>query len=394
MTDQGKFIGGLAVGAGLMYLLDPDRGARRRGLVRDRAARARHKLGGGLDATARDLGNRARGTVAEARSRLRREVVDDVVLYERVRSTIGRAASHPSAINVTVSEGRVTLQGPVLEHELDDVLRAAGRVRGVTEVVNELEAHREGRDVPSLQGGRPREARAELAQENWAPGIRMLTGSVGGILAYEGLRARGPGGVAMVVAGAGLLARALTNLPTRRLIGVGAGRRAVDVQKVINVAAPIDEVWELWNNYENFSRFMSHIAEVRRTGEGRSHWVAAGPAGRRFEWDAVTTQSVPNELLAWKSVEGSPVENAGIVRFRPNPDGTTQIDVRISYNPPGGAIGHAVAALFGADPKRAMDEDMVRLKSLLEEGKTTADGKRVSLDDLSLSTPGGSKPAS
>jgi uncharacterized membrane protein len=85
------------------------------------------------------------------------------------------------------------------------------------------------------------------------------------------------------------------------------------------------------------------------------------------------------------------VENAGIVRFRPNPDGTTQIDVRISYNPPGGAIGHAVAALFGADPKRAMDEDMVRLKSLLEEGKTRADGKRVSLDDLSLATPEGPK---
>jgi uncharacterized membrane protein len=377
-----------------MYLLDPDRGARRRGLVRDRAARARHKLGGGLDATARDLGNRARGTVAEVRSRFRREVVDDVVLYERVRSTIGRAASHPSALSVTVSEGRVTLEGPVLEHELDDLLRAVGRVRGVTEVVNQLEAHREARDVPSLQGGRPREARAELAQDDWAPGIRVLTGSVGGILAYGGLRARGPGSVAMVLAGAGLLARALTNLPARRLIGVGAGRRAVDVQKVINVAVPIDEVWELWNNYENFPRFMSHLEEVRRTEEGRSHWVAAGPAGRRFEWDAVTTQSVPNELLAWKSVEGSPVENAGIVRFRPNPDGTTQIDVRISYNPPGGAIGHAVAALFGADPKRAMDEDMVRLKSLLEEGKTRADGKRVSLDELPLSTPGGPKTSS
>lgn len=391
MTDQGKLISGLAVGAGLMYLLDPDRGARRRGLVRDRAAHASHKLGDGLDATARDLSNRARGAVAEVRSRFRKEVVDDAVLSERVRSAIGRVVSHPSAINVTVSEGRVTLQGPVLEHELDDVLRAVGRVRGVTEVVNELEVHRESGDVPPLQGGRPREARAELAQENWSPGIRVLTGTLGGILAYAGLRARGPAGVAMVVAGAGVLARAVTNLPARRLIGIGAGRHAVDVHKVINVAAPIDEVWELWNNYENFPRFMSHLEEVRRTGERRSHWVATGPAGRRFEWDAVTTELVPKELLAWKSVEGSAVENAGIVRFRPNPDGTTQIDVRISYDPPGGAIGHAIAALFGADPKRAMDEDMVRLKSLLEEGKTRADGKRVSLDELSLSTPAGPK---
>ena len=371
MRDQGKMIGGLVVGAGLMYLLDPDRGARRRGLVRDRATRAGHKLGGGLDATARDFGNRARGTVAEARARFRKEMVDDVVLYERVRSAIGRAVSHPSAIDVTVSEGRVTLQGPVLEHELDDVLRAAGRVRGVTEAVNELEVHPDSSGVPSLQGGRPREERAELAQENWAPGIRVTMGALGGILAYEGLRARGPAGSVLVVAGASVLARALTNLPARRLIGVGAGRRAVDVQKVINVAAPIDEVWELWNDYENFPSFMAHLEEVRRTEGGRSHWVAAGPAGSKVEWDAVTTVSVPNKVLAWKSVEGSGVENAGIVRFRSNPDGTTQIDVRISYNPPGGAVGHAVASLFGADPKRAMDEDMVRLKSLLEEGKTS-----------------------
>jgi uncharacterized membrane protein len=195
----------------------------------------------------------------------------------------------------------------------------------------------------------------------------------------------------MVVLGMGALARSLTNLPLKRLIGVGAGRRPVVVRKVINVAAPVDRVWNLWSNYENFPRFMAHLEEVRRTGEGRSHWVAVGPAGKRVEWDAVTTQSVPNEFLAWESVEGSAVQNDGIVRFRPNADGTTQIDVRISYNPPGGAIGHAVAALFRKDPKRAMDEDMIRLKSLLEEGKTRGEDGQVSLDELAGLQLGGSE---
>jgi osmotically-inducible protein OsmY len=152
MSDLRKLIGALIGGAGLMYLLDPDRGARRRALVRDQAARAKHKLEEGLDATARDLGNRARGTVAELRSRFRREMVDDAILHERVRSEIGHAVSHPSAIDVSVSDGRVTLKGPVLEHELDDLLRAVGRVRGVSEVRNELEVHREAEGVPSLQG--------------------------------------------------------------------------------------------------------------------------------------------------------------------------------------------------------------------------------------------------
>jgi uncharacterized membrane protein len=389
MRDQGKLIGGLLVGAGLMYLLDPDRGARRRALVRDRTVRAGHKLGDGLEATTRDLRNRARGTAAELRSRVRRETVGDEILHERVRSAIGRAVSHPGAIRVTVWEGRVTLQGPVLEEELDPLLRAARRVRGVSEVVNELNVHRDPAGVPSLQGGRPREARPELAQENWAPATRIVMGAVGGMLTYRGIRARGPAGRAIATAGAGILTRALTNLPAKRLTGVSAGRRAVDVQKVINIAAPIGRVWELWSDYENFPRFMAHLKEVRRTGDRQSHWVAAGPGGSRVEWDAVTTEWVPNEVIGWKSVEGSVVESSGLVRFRSNPDGTTQIDVKLSYNPPGGTLGHAVASLFGADPESAMDEDMVRLKSLLEEGKTSADGGRVLLDELPTAAAGG-----
>jgi uncharacterized membrane protein len=51
--------------------------------------------------------------------------------------------------------------------------------------------------------------------------------------------------------------------------------------------------------------------------------------------------------------------------------------VQMEYTPPAGALGHAVAKLFGADPKQAMDEDMVRLKSLFEDGKTTIRGKEV-----------------
>jgi uncharacterized membrane protein len=383
MRDEGKVIGGLVVGAGLMYLLDPDRGARRRGLVRDQAARARHKLGDGLDATAHDLGNRAKGTAAELRSRFRRESVDDVVLHERVRSAIGRAVSHPSAIDVSISDGRVTLKGPVLEEELADLLRTVGRVRGIGPLTNELEVHGEPENEPALQGGRQRGARPELAQENWSPGTRVLMGAIGGILVYEGARARVPAASLLAVAGVGVLTRALTNLPVRRLTGLGAGRQAVEVQKVINVSAPIERVWDLWSNYENFPRFMAHLKEVRRMEEGRSHWVAAGPVGIKVEWDAVTTASVPHELLEWRSIEGSTVENTGSVRFRADAEGTTQVDVRISYNPPGGAVGHAVASLFGADPKRAMDEDMVRLKSLLEEGKTRADQGQVSLDEVS-----------
>jgi uncharacterized membrane protein len=378
MKDQNKLIGGIAVGAGGMYLLDPDRGARRRSLLRDQIVHAGHKLGDGLSATARDTRNRAVGAAASLRSRFENDQADDAVLHERVRSAIGRVASHPSAIIVNVEREQVTLNGDVLADELDDVINRVKRVRGVTEIRNELQIHRSTEGVPSLQGpGRPRAARPELLQENWTPAIRLVTGIVGGAILLRGVRIKGAVGSALTTAGLGLLTRAATNLPVRRLVGTGVGRQAVVVQKTITVAAPVERVWELWSSFEQFPRFMSHLREVRRIDDTRSRWIAVGPAGIPIEWDALVTEWIPNELIAWKSVPGSVVKTAGRVHFQPTLDGNTEIDVHMSYNPPAGALGHAVASLFGADPKRAMDEDMVRLKSLLEEGKTRADGEPV-----------------
>lgn len=188
------------------------------------------------------------------------------------------------------------------------------------------------------------------------------------------------GGVATAF-GAALVARAATNLPVKRLVGIGAGRRAIQIQKTIHVAAPVESVWDLWSNFENFPRFMSHLREVRKTGE-RSHWTAVGPAGIPVEWDAETTEWEPRQAIGWKSVEGSAIGNAGRVRFRPGPDGTTDIDIRLSYNPPAGAIGHGVATLLGSNPKQALEEDLLRLKSLLEEGKTSAREGQVRLEEL------------
>jgi osmotically-inducible protein OsmY len=156
MKGQGKFITGLLMGVGLAYLLDPDRGARRRALARDKATHAGRRLAEELDASTRDLRNRVRGTAAELRAKVRPEPVDDDVLHDRVRSSIGRVVSHPRAIEVAVSGGRVTLRGQVPEAELKELLHAAERVRGASQVVNELEVQREGDVMASLQAGQPK----------------------------------------------------------------------------------------------------------------------------------------------------------------------------------------------------------------------------------------------
>jgi uncharacterized membrane protein len=99
-------------------------------------------------------------------------------------------------------------------------------------------------------------------------------------------------------------------------------------------------------------------------------------------WTAELTRVTPNELVAWRSEPGSEVANAGVVQFEPLPDGSTRVDIRLFYNPPAGALGHFAARLFGADPKSALDEDLVRLKSLLEKGKASAPGKSATRDEL------------
>jgi uncharacterized membrane protein len=47
--------------------------------------------------------------------------------------------------------------------------------------------------------------------------------------------------------------------------------------------------------------------------------------------------------------------------------------IRMSYTPPGGALGHGVARLFGADPKSQLDGDRMRMKVFLETGKRPRD---------------------
>jgi uncharacterized membrane protein len=372
----------MLMGAGLMYLLDRRQGRRRRALLRDAVRHQIHEVEHVLDQSTRDFRNRAQGALARTRSH-KHEPADDSVVRERVRSALGRIVSHPSAIDVHVMDGRVVLHGPVLFPEHRRLVSRVRRVPGVIEVLDELDLYESGENVPSLQGGTRREPRFEYFQENWTPAARVLAGAVGGATALYGMRRGGVTGNAATWGGLALITRAVTNLPARRLVGA-SGRRAITINKSINIEAPVDEVYRFWSHFENFPRFMSHLHSVRKTDDGRSHWVAAGPAGSSLEWDAVTTEDVPNERISWKSAPSAAVRSAGTVRFLPQPDGNTRVDVRLSYSPPAGAIGHAIASLFGTDPKHAMDDDLVRLKSLLEQGRTSAEGETVTLDETRL----------
>jgi hypothetical protein len=172
MGTRENLIAGMAVGSGIMFLLDPQAGGRRRALVRDKSVRWSRQTGRMLRTSWRRLEGTSRGVAAGVRHfRAGGEaVVDDRVLEQRLRTCIGRHCSHPRAVEVAVRDGSVTLSGPVLSAEAREVLGCASEVRGVRAVDNRLELHEAPGTVPALQG-EPR----RRGWSRWAPGWQTAT---------------------------------------------------------------------------------------------------------------------------------------------------------------------------------------------------------------------------
>jgi len=157
---------------------------------------------------------------------------------------------------------------------------------------------------------------------------------------------------------------------SRRRAEGAPDRYRVDVRRTITINRPIETVYDFWRDFTNFPRFMRHIESVEVLGDNRSRWRAAGPGGLSAEWEAETTEQREGEIIAWRSLEGSTVDNRGTVRFRRAPGARgTELRVEIEYRPPIGALGRAAAWLFGKAPEQQIGEDLQRVKQLLETGE-------------------------
>ena len=147
-------------------------------------------------------------------------------------------------------------------------------------------------------------------------------------------------------------------------------RHQVRVEQVVTINRPIEEVYRFWQAFENFPRFMRHLESVERIGPQRTRWRAKGPAGTSLEWEAETLQERENEWIAWRSVEGSRIDNSGSVRFQAAPGARgTELRVQLQYAPPAGRVGRTIARLFGEEPEQQIREDLHRFKQLMETGE-------------------------
>jgi uncharacterized membrane protein len=356
---------GAALGSAAMYLLDPDRGRRRRAVLRDRLTRETRELKSALEAGTRDLRHRGYGLAARAQGVLRRGDAPDDVLAGRVRARMGRLVSHPGAIDVTVRAGEIILSGDVLEHERAGLLAGMRSVPGVSTVSDEgLNVHANAEGVSALQGS----GRERPAHDRWRPGPRLAAGAAGTTLLVFGLVRAGLNGLMLGAAGSLILLRSMANRPLAEIARL-APSGSIHVRKSLTIDATLDEVYEFVANPENFPRVMRNVRAVDRRADGLTRWTVAGPAGAPVSWDAEIVAETPNEHIAWRTLPGSAVDHEGAIDLEA--DGTaTRVHVRLSYRPPAGALGHGVARLFGADPATELDEDLMRLKQALEAGNT------------------------
>lgn len=224
------------------------------------------------------------------------------------------------------------------------------------------------------------------APERWASGLG------GGFLLAYGASHRSWNRALLMTAGGGLLYRAVTgrcqlykalglDSTTKGKDGITSVRHGegVKLEYAVTINRSPEELYRFWRNLENLPTFMKQLESVRVLTNGRSHWIVKTPVGKSVEWEAEIHNDLENHLIAWRSLPGADLDNAGSVHFRSLPDGRTEVRVVMSYEPPFGKFGLEVARLLGEDPSRQLQDDLWRFKQMMETGGPSDEIKQRSI---------------
>lgn len=157
----------------------------------------------------------------------------------------------------------------------------------------------------------------------------------------------------------------------------------IKLKKSILIDRPASDLYSFWRHFANLPRIADILESVEVLDDNRSRWTISAPGEIPVQWHAEITKDLPNEMIGWRSTEGSPIETAGYVRFEPGPGGrATLVRVALEYGLPAGRVGALVATLFGKRPGTHVEEMLRRFKQVMETGGSAIadeDGRRLAL---------------
>jgi uncharacterized membrane protein len=207
----------------------------------------------------------------------------------------------------------------------------------------------------------------------------------GGLATYAAWRSGGPSGILMGVLGGVLIYQGTTGhapVPSR-LASMNGRSRDVHLISTITIDRPASDLYEFWKGFTKLPQIMTFLESVEPHGDDLTHWVMKVPKGRTVEWDSEVTEDVPDQRIAWRSVEGSELTNWGAVRFNRAPaDRGTEVHLSMHYEPPGGRIGAAVGHFLDGLSQEVIKQNLRHLKAYMESGEiptniTTSQGRRL-----------------
>ncbi|WEK34383.1 MAG: DUF2892 domain-containing protein [Candidatus Pseudobacter hemicellulosilyticus] len=207
---------------------------------------------------------------------------------------------------------------------------------------------------------------------------RLLSTAAGILLLSAGLRGIGRHPIKNFVktaAGGLLLYRGLSgNCPLYTAMGKQQNvvhTKAITARASLLINKSRYELYQFWRRLENLPLFMRHLASVREIDDRHSRWEAIVPGNLgRIRWNAEIVKDEPGRLIGWQSISGSGIETAGKVEFFDAEDGTTELQVIITYRPPAGDIGVSIASILNPLFRKLIERDIHQFKEHIE-GRTS-----------------------
>jgi uncharacterized membrane protein len=153
--------------------------------------------------------------------------------------------------------------------------------------------------------------------------------------------------------------------------------KGVHLVRSITIDRPVNELYQFWHDLSRLPEAFNYLESIQYTGANRAHVTLKMPGDMTTEFDAEIYTDVPNEVISWRSLPGSELQNAGSIRFQPAPGNRgTEVQMTVEYVPPGGTLGKAFAELFGEVPAQYLGQFLREFKQLMETGeKATNEGQ-------------------